>query len=286
MKVLALIASPRKSGNSEMAAKEILSRFPEDWEKAMIRLNDLDLKLCKGCYACLPKGSPCRQDDDLQFVLDQIQSADRIVVTTPVYVLGGNGVLKVITDRLFSLISDHKDFKRKDCVLVSSYGLSTWQGIAKEFTQIFARKMYMNVLADAMLPANHPGEVLQGTNLERLHELADILLKGEKEAPVTVRNGLLECPVCTGTAFMLGPDGKVTCGVCGAEGKLAEVSGALAVDIAIDAIQRFDDEGSERHAKFIAGNAQRFKDTFAEIKAIQREYRKYDGWFIAPEKSE
>ena len=56
MRVVGLVSSPRRGGNSELAVKEILSRLPEDWEKNMIRLNELDIKYCRACYACLRRG--------------------------------------------------------------------------------------------------------------------------------------------------------------------------------------------------------------------------------------
>ena len=52
MRVLGIISSPRRGGNSELAAKEILNTLPDSWEKAMININDLDIKTCTACYAC------------------------------------------------------------------------------------------------------------------------------------------------------------------------------------------------------------------------------------------
>ena len=43
MRVLGIISSPRRGGNSELAAKEILNTLPDSWEKAMININDLDM---------------------------------------------------------------------------------------------------------------------------------------------------------------------------------------------------------------------------------------------------
>ena len=49
MRVLGIISSPRKGGNSELAAKEILRSLPEEWEKAMVNLYDLNIKNCTAC---------------------------------------------------------------------------------------------------------------------------------------------------------------------------------------------------------------------------------------------
>ena len=49
MRVLGIISSPRKGGNSELAVKEILKTLPDSWEKAMININDLEIKTCTAC---------------------------------------------------------------------------------------------------------------------------------------------------------------------------------------------------------------------------------------------
>ena len=72
MRVVGLVSSPRRGGNSELAVKEVLSRFPDDWEKTMIRLNELNINLCKACYGCLPEGTKCKVSDDLDFLVRHI----------------------------------------------------------------------------------------------------------------------------------------------------------------------------------------------------------------------
>ena len=67
MKVLALVASQRKLGNSEILAKEMLSALPDTVEKEMIRLTDLEIQGCKACYACLAEETGYVIQDDLHF---------------------------------------------------------------------------------------------------------------------------------------------------------------------------------------------------------------------------
>ena len=81
MKILCLIASPRKIGNSEICAKEIVSQLPADWEKEIINLCQLHLEPCKACYACLPAGKKCVIKDDLDSLLTKLQAADKFSPT-------------------------------------------------------------------------------------------------------------------------------------------------------------------------------------------------------------
>ena len=48
MRILGLVASPRRLGNSEILVKEIMSVLPAEWPKEMIRLPDLNIKNCTG----------------------------------------------------------------------------------------------------------------------------------------------------------------------------------------------------------------------------------------------
>ena len=129
---LGIISSPRRGGNSELAAKEILNTLPDSWEKAMININDLDIKTCTACYACVPQGSLCKLKDDLGFLVEQVRQADKVVVAAPAYMLGGHTTIKRVLDRLISLVSEYRNFGPADCVIAVSYGFDGWEGMSKE----------------------------------------------------------------------------------------------------------------------------------------------------------
>lgn len=103
MRVLGLVASVRKLGNSEIMVKEMLAALPDDVEKTMIRLSDLNIGQCQACYACLPPNKSCIIDDDLPFLLNNIRRADAVIIGTSCYFLGTHTSLKVIGDRLISV---------------------------------------------------------------------------------------------------------------------------------------------------------------------------------------
>ncbi len=63
-KVLGLVVSNRKLGNSEILVKEILSNIPEECNRELIRLTDLEIKPCKACYRCLQPDSDCAVGDN------------------------------------------------------------------------------------------------------------------------------------------------------------------------------------------------------------------------------
>ena len=77
-KVLGLVGSDRKLGNSEIMIKEIFKNIREDCALSLIRLFRLDLISCKGCYACLQPEVDCNIEDDYNFVLDEMTRARQL----------------------------------------------------------------------------------------------------------------------------------------------------------------------------------------------------------------
>lgn len=289
MRVVGLVSSPRRGGNSELAVKEILSRLPEDWEKNMIRLNELDIKYCRACYACLPEGKKCGIKDDLDFLVGNIKHADKVVIAAPAYMLGAHTALKVILDRLISLVSDHRIFGRPDCVIVNSFGMADWEGMVREDTLLFARKLHLNVIAQEVILATLPGDSVKGENLEKLAKLAEMLQADNPQAGgnvyTTTQKDLLRCPFCSGTEMQIKPDGWVKCGVCGGEGKLVSGADGLKIEYDPGFIHRLTPEGLDIHTDYLIEKKQLFLDTKDEVKAIQARYKDID-WWRRPEKPE
>ena len=213
MKVLGIVSSPRRGGNSELAVKEIINQLPSDWEKEMIRLNELNIKYCTACYACLPENKGCKLEDDLNFLLDHVKKADKIVIAAPAYFLGGHTAMKMVLDRLLSILTNFREFEGKECVLVAPYGLYKWEGLVKEDMIIFAREFNLTIVDSAVILATLPGDSVKGENLKIMHRLAKSLVDGPQKAEP--ESASLDCPFCTSRTLTVFPDGAWTCTVCG-----------------------------------------------------------------------
>ena len=99
-KVLAIVGSPRRKGNTDILVDRILSGAKDagaDVEK--IHLKGLTIKECDGCYACW-KGKLCPKKDDMNDLYPKIDAADVVVFGTPVYWFGPTALLKAFIDRL------------------------------------------------------------------------------------------------------------------------------------------------------------------------------------------
>jgi multimeric flavodoxin WrbA len=98
-KVLAVIGSPRKGGNTEI----LVTRIAEGVTSAgasveTIRLGDLHIRECDGCHACW-RGRPCSKQDDMRALHAKIAECDAVVFGTPVYWYGPTALLKAFVDR-------------------------------------------------------------------------------------------------------------------------------------------------------------------------------------------
>lgn len=107
MKVIGIIASPRKEGNTAWIINKILEGAKEEGaETQSWYFSDLDIKPCQGCLCCHSKGARgCVINDDMQKLYVAIDDADAIVLGSPIYMGQMSAQAKIITDRLFAQIS-------------------------------------------------------------------------------------------------------------------------------------------------------------------------------------
>jgi len=120
MKILGVSGSPRKDGNSDVAARTILETLRDLGETEFIRIADYDIGHCIGCGRCWESHRCAIEHDDLQQLLDKWREADLLIVSAPVYWLSPPGVMKDFIDRTFS-VANHPvpPFKDKKVALVT-----------------------------------------------------------------------------------------------------------------------------------------------------------------------
>lgn len=107
MKVLMISGSNRRNGNTQ----RILDLLAEDLTGEPVNGQPVDvetlalgrqqIRTCTGCRTCFDRGAEhCPLQDDLLPILAQMQSADALVVASPVYVSDMSGLMKNWIDRL------------------------------------------------------------------------------------------------------------------------------------------------------------------------------------------
>ena len=112
MKVLAISASPRKSGNSDVLCDQFLKGAAEAGnEVKKIALGQMNISPCVACYGC-SKSHQCVKKDDMAQVLQELIDADVIVLATPVYFYSMDAQMKIMIDRCLPRYREiiNKDF--------------------------------------------------------------------------------------------------------------------------------------------------------------------------------
>ena len=98
-KVLIISSTPRKGGNSDKLCDAFAEGAKEAGnEVAKVRIADLKIGYCTGCYACQKTGN-CVIKDDARSVIDKMMAADVIVLASPVYFYSICAQLKALIDR-------------------------------------------------------------------------------------------------------------------------------------------------------------------------------------------
>lgn len=104
-KLLVLVGSPRKNGNSALLAAEA-ERAAHDAGASVERvfLHDLAISPCNGCGTCRETvDTPCVLDDDMTPLYAKLRTADAVMIVTPIYSYNMTAQTKLLVDRLYAL---------------------------------------------------------------------------------------------------------------------------------------------------------------------------------------
>lgn len=284
MKVLGLVASPRRVGNSEIIVKEMMSVLPNDWEKEMIRMYDLKIDLCKACYACLPKEKRCIQDDDLNFFLDRIKEADKVIIAAPVYYLGQQTSLKLINDRMISIQNNTEEYAiGKQCVIIVPHTVADWEGYAREATMHFARFLNLNVTGTLIVRATLPGDVVKDGSLTKARELAMSLVNN---TAVDFRDKeKVYCPDCGSSLLQIFHKEKWRCVMCASSGTWKADGESFTLNWDPSAHGRFSPLGMIEHGHILTDVKNEYIHRKDEVYGFQSKYKNIDLW-IKPHKKQ
>jgi multimeric flavodoxin WrbA len=99
VKVLIVLGSPRKKGNTDLLVERIAKGIANAGGSVeTVRLEGRDIHPCIGCGGCEKEGR-CVILDDMQQMYDKIDHADRIVIASPIYFYSVTAQTKAFIDR-------------------------------------------------------------------------------------------------------------------------------------------------------------------------------------------
>lgn len=113
MKILGIVCSPRKAGNTEILVQEALAGAKENGaEIELLGISEMKIAPCDGCMTCHQSGE-CRINDDMQKLYKKILTADGIILGSPVYFWSVSSQAKTFMDRTYALRYPHHKLKNK-----------------------------------------------------------------------------------------------------------------------------------------------------------------------------
>lgn len=115
VKVLGIVGSPRKDGNTDMIMREILKASEREGAKTeIVHLVDFSLQPCDACRSCFDTGN-CVIKDDVDKLFQKIAEADGVIIGSPVYFGNVSAQTKTFIDRVGYLNNarERKAFRNK-----------------------------------------------------------------------------------------------------------------------------------------------------------------------------
>jgi multimeric flavodoxin WrbA len=104
MRILGIVGSPRKNGNTEILMREALRVARESGsETEMFLMSEKSVAPCDACGTCFEVGS-CVVEDDMQELYGMLERADGVIFGSPVYFGSVSAQMKAVMDRMFALL--------------------------------------------------------------------------------------------------------------------------------------------------------------------------------------
>ena len=115
MKIIGIVCSPRKGGNTEILISRALEGAKEAGaeETEIIHLSGKHINPCDACNACEKTGK-CHLQDDMQDIYIKLLDADGIIIGTPVYFWSVSAQAKALMDRTYCFAFAHRAIWRGD----------------------------------------------------------------------------------------------------------------------------------------------------------------------------
>jgi len=171
-KILVLLGSPRKKGNSTTLANQIVAGVESAGATAeKIFLHGKAISPCQACYACQrPDSKGCAIDDEMQSIYAKLIEADGWVIASPVYWFSMSAQTKLFLDRCFALTAYKQDaFAGKRIAVAMSFGdedaFNSGCVNALRTFQDAARYVGANLVGMVYGSADKPGEIKSNTAL-------------------------------------------------------------------------------------------------------------------------
>ena len=102
MKALLINGSPNEKGCTYMALSEVAATLEENGvETKIVPIGKQPIRGCIGCGGCAGKNRCVFNEDPVNALIEEMETADALVIGSPVYFASPNGNLTSLLDRFF-----------------------------------------------------------------------------------------------------------------------------------------------------------------------------------------
>jgi multimeric flavodoxin WrbA len=175
MRILALVGSPRKNGNTEILVEEILRGARTNGHSIeKLRIYDYDILPCIDCRSCKrsESGYNCALSDGMREIYPKLEAADIIIFGTPIYWYGPTAKMKLLIDRLRPYIASKRLSGKKGIVVVPSEEGPNCCGPLMQMFRMSFDYLGMNMAGSILASAYERGEVMKSPeDLSKAFEL-------------------------------------------------------------------------------------------------------------------
>lgn len=285
MKILGIVASHRRLGNTEILVKEALMGAEEQGaEVEIMRWTNYEILPCDGLATCLFGGTGCalRDRDDHDYLLHKIYDCDGLIFGAPCYLLEVPAIVRRFIDRLFVLMGSPPppSMRGKPAAIIIPYATRGWTTYAFLQPNLLLQELGMEVIDRALIHIQAMSESAADQKaLERAHNVGSEVANAAKTGDTTYKGEPGVCPVCHDRNIHIFKDNKtVECGLCGIRGTLSIKNGEIKVNFDKEQIPwyRFSRENMYRHFTYeIKPSKDYFMRNWAMLKEKRRKYREY-----------
>lgn len=184
-KIVLLCASPRKNGNSNALADAFEAKLKDKAEIVRYDTQNMNFLGCRACDNCFQDGKPCCFSDDFNLVMEEILTADAIVIATGVYWYTFPSGLKALIDKFYSLCVAGKDLRGKKVALMATCEDDTdeaFHGMCFAFDSSF-ELLHAECVGKVLVHGVHKlGDIRKTDGEQRAEKLADTLYRKLSDA--------------------------------------------------------------------------------------------------------
>lgn len=125
-RIVSIMGSPHSKGNLAISLDCLLTAEKNKGTNCLTyELAKMQIRPCLGCRKCIENGGNCVLNDDAKLIMEEIKSADVVILATPIYINQMSGPMKNFLDRMYPLTNEKHQprFGKHKLIMLYTYGV-------------------------------------------------------------------------------------------------------------------------------------------------------------------